>query len=75
MSLAIQNRIELTNEQLQSYKTDGFLILRGVFNANEMQELLAESDRLLTERSDLINPRNLRCRYLVMRLSITRAQH
>ena len=29
-----------------------------------MQELLAESDRLLTEHRDLISPNNLRCRYM-----------
>ena len=56
--------VHLTPVQLHEYETHGFLILRGVFHADEMHELLAETERLLTERRDLISPNNLRCRYM-----------
>jgi 2-aminoethylphosphonate dioxygenase len=64
MTSAVDNDVFLTPEQLREYETRGFLILRGVFPADEMRQLLAESERLLTERRDLISPNNLRCRYM-----------
>jgi hypothetical protein len=51
-------------EIVARYQTVGFFILRGLFSGAEMQALAAEADRLLTERADLISPKNLRCRYM-----------
>lgn len=46
------------------YDDLGFIVLRKVFSADEVAQLRAESERLLTECSHLINPNNLRCRYM-----------
>ena len=46
------------------YQSNGFFVLRNVFDASEMRDLLAEADRLLAEHRDLISPHNLRCRYM-----------
>jgi ectoine hydroxylase-related dioxygenase (phytanoyl-CoA dioxygenase family) len=54
----------LSGQQLRDYARDGFVVIRGLFTAEEMLELQRESDRLLTDRKDLINPRNVRCRYM-----------
>ena len=64
MTNAVGCELHLTREQLRSYETDGFLVVRDVFSVDEMHELLAETERLLTERHDLISPNNLRCRYM-----------
>jgi len=52
----------LSKGQLADYREDGFLILRGLFSADEAAELQAEADRLL-QRTDLIDEQNLRCRF------------
>lgn len=54
----------LTPGQVHDYALHGFLILRNVFSEAEMRDLQTESDRLLTDRVDLIHPHNLRCRYM-----------
>jgi hypothetical protein len=54
----------LTEQQLHDYRQLGFVILRDVFRSDEMAGLVAECDRLLKENAHLINPRNLRCRYM-----------
>jgi ectoine hydroxylase-related dioxygenase (phytanoyl-CoA dioxygenase family) len=54
----------LSSKDLDDYRTHGFVVLRGVFSSDEMDELRQDTDRLLNERQDLINPRNLRCRYM-----------
>lgn len=64
MTTAVQVSRQVSDQDRRDYEVDGFLILRNVFTADEMQELIVESDRLLTERSDLISPNNLRCRYM-----------
>ena len=46
------------------YDKHGFLVLRNVFDRDEMHGLLDESNRLLSDCADLINQRNLRCRYM-----------
>ena len=51
-----------TEAQTQQYHRDGFLILRGVFNAAEIAQLADEAMRLL-ERRDLMDPDNIRCRW------------
>ncbi len=64
MTSAVDRDVHLSSEQLREYETHGFLVLRDVFHADEIGELLAETERLLTERRDLISPNNLRCRYM-----------
>ena len=54
----------LSEDQMRRWRADGFLILRDFFSPDEMHTLLAESERLLTERRDLIDPCNLRCRFM-----------
>lgn len=54
----------LSDEQLAAYQEHGFLVLRGLFTPEEMTALRDETDRLLNERSDLIDRNNLRCRYM-----------
>ncbi|HEY2250819.1 MAG TPA: phytanoyl-CoA dioxygenase family protein [Planctomycetaceae bacterium] len=50
--------------ELDEYRQAGFIIRRHAFSADEMAELADECDRLLTERTDLIDPLNLRCRFM-----------
>lgn len=64
MSTLINDSSVQSNDLAAEYWKNGFVILRKVFDPGEMQELLAETDRLLTERTDLISPNNLRCRYM-----------
>ncbi|HVJ69752.1 MAG TPA: phytanoyl-CoA dioxygenase family protein, partial [Caulifigura sp.] len=54
----------LTSGQRDAYERDGFLVLKSVFSPGEMLELRAETDWLLTERRDLIDRFNLRCRFM-----------
>jgi len=46
------------------YDQDGFVIVRELFTPSEMKTLSDDADRILRECSDLISPRNLRCRYM-----------
>src|SRR5580700_9112044 len=63
MSVALETKpTKLTPIQRQCYREDGFLILRGVFSGAEMAMLSIEVERLL-QRIDLIDTRNLRCRW------------
>jgi ectoine hydroxylase-related dioxygenase (phytanoyl-CoA dioxygenase family) len=48
--------------QAHRYHDDGFLIVRGVFGADRVAELDAESERL-RQRADLIDQNNIRCRW------------
>ena len=64
MTMLVDRVEKLSQKQISEYETHGFLVLRNVFDADEMRDLCSESDRLLTERRDLINPNNLRCRYM-----------
>jgi hypothetical protein len=54
----------LSPVELEEYRRLGHVVRRGVFSAAEMAALRRESERLLTERGDLIDPCNLRCRYM-----------
>jgi hypothetical protein len=54
----------LSTCELEKYWQLGFTIRRAVFPADELAELAAECDRLLAERRDLIDPLNLRCRFM-----------
>jgi ectoine hydroxylase-related dioxygenase (phytanoyl-CoA dioxygenase family) len=53
---------ELTPQQLRAYTDQGYLILRGIFHADEISAAITEAERL-AQRSDLIDTRNLRCRW------------
>lgn len=64
MTVLIDGTPQLDVDFQHEYRTNGFFVLRNVFDANEMRELLVESNRLLTEHRDLISPNNLRCRYM-----------
>lgn len=54
----------LSPEQMDPYRAEGFVIVRQLFRMAEIDELRDETERLLTERQDLISPHNLRCRYM-----------
>lgn len=45
------------------YHREGYLILRGVFSAAEIDGLSADVDRVCRERQDLIDPHNMRVRF------------
>ena len=64
MTMLVNGVEELSQDQISEYESQVFLVLRNVFDADEIRILLLESERLLTERRDLINPNNLRCRYM-----------
>ena len=51
-----------TGRQVQSYRTEGYLILRDVFRADEVAALASESQTLVA-REDLIDTANIRCRW------------
>jgi hypothetical protein len=60
MSTAV---VPVTDEQIRQWDEDGFTIVRRLFSSSEMAAARAESDRLLT-RTDLMDTRNLRCRWM-----------
>ena len=53
---------QLDARAVLQYKEDGFLIVRGVFTADEISALDSEAERLY-RRSDLIDSDNIRCRW------------
>jgi hypothetical protein len=53
----------LSPAQSQAYTEDGFLILPGFFETAQVQAVLEDSERLW-RRTDLIDSRNLRCRFM-----------
>src|SRR5262247_217432 len=53
---------QLDARAVLQYKEDGFLIVRGVFTADEISALDAEAERLY-RRNDLIDTDNIRCRW------------
>jgi ectoine hydroxylase-related dioxygenase (phytanoyl-CoA dioxygenase family) len=50
------------SSQALRYRTDGFLVVRGVFSPGQVAGLDAEARRLL-QRTDLIDTNNIRCRW------------
>jgi hypothetical protein len=54
--------VGLDSDQLRQYETEGFLILRDVFAADEMAELDVEASALWW-RKDLVDTENIRCRW------------
>ena len=53
----------LNEQQLLTWREDGYLVLRQFFSAEEIAAAGAEADELLERRRDLIDVRNLRCRF------------
>src|SRR5580658_6818051 len=62
MALAPAPTLGLSADQLSQYRTDGFLVVRQAFTPAEIQELGEEANRLWW-RKDLIDVKNLRCRW------------
>src|SRR5688500_839930 len=58
----IQTRRTLIAPELRQWKGEGFLILRNLFRREEMEALSEEAWKLTYQR-DLIDKRNLRCRF------------
>jgi ectoine hydroxylase-related dioxygenase (phytanoyl-CoA dioxygenase family) len=52
----------VTAEQIASYESDGYLILRRFFPAEVIAQASAEADALL-QRQDLMDMKNIRCRW------------
>lgn len=50
--------------QVETYNRDGYVVIRNVFTAVEMQELDRESARLFADAEGRISPQNLRCRFM-----------
>jgi ectoine hydroxylase-related dioxygenase (phytanoyl-CoA dioxygenase family) len=59
---AIADSPSLSAEQIQSYHDQGFLVVRGVFSADEIAALAAEAQTLF-HRRELIDTQNIRCRW------------
>jgi len=64
MTVATNSRQGLSESQRREYDEQGFVVLRGFFPAEAIASLREETDRLLEECGDLIDPCNLRCRYM-----------
>lgn len=62
MQTAFSPQYALDPTQLQHYETHGHVTLRGVFSADEIAAVGEEAERLLAG-SDLIDVKNLRCRF------------
>lgn len=50
----------LSDQQVASYREQGYLILRGVFSAQEMDRLRVLQEQVLRERPELLHPDNMR---------------
>jgi hypothetical protein len=53
----------LSGEQIRSWYEDGFLVLPGFFNPDDIAAAAAEADELLVRHQALIDVHNLRCRF------------
>ena len=62
MSVTTMPSSHLTAGDLERWRRDGYVIVRGLFGAAEMAELSDEAWRL-THQRDLIDKHNLRCRF------------
>jgi 2-aminoethylphosphonate dioxygenase len=58
----LHQRPSLTPKQVREYHRDGYLVLRGVFDLDEISAVDEEANSLMA-RSDLIDVANLRCRW------------
>src|SRR5436190_16751238 len=62
--MSLSPPVELDPTHRRAWDRDGFLILRKFFEKDDVQELIDETEWLLNERKDLIDPFNLRCRFM-----------
>lgn len=62
MSADLDRAPAVSSDELAQYHRDGYLIVRSVFNASEIDALAAECDTLLA-RHELIDTQNIRCRW------------
>src|SRR5204862_1873165 len=46
-----------------AYDRDGYVVVRGLYDDADVAAALAEAERLLVERRDLISTKNIRCRW------------
>ena len=53
----------LSNDDTAFYRAEGYLIIRGLFRPEEVRRLGADIDRVSRERTDLIDPNNMRVRF------------
>ncbi len=53
----------LSDEEMEFYRAEGYLIIRGLFRPEEVRCLAAEVDRVCRERTDLIDANNMRVRF------------
>ncbi len=58
----VSRRSRISADARRTYEESGFVVVRGIFAADEMARLSSAADRLLA-RSDLIDKQNLRCRF------------
>lgn len=61
-TIAADRHGKIRPEQVDDYHRDGFLILRGVLDEEEVVSLASEAETLLT-RKELIDTQNIRCRW------------
>jgi hypothetical protein len=61
---AVADRTGLAHAKLAQYREQGFVVLRACFARQEVELLAAEADRLLRDCRGLIDPNNLRCRFM-----------
>jgi hypothetical protein len=54
----------LTDDKLREYRAEGFIVRRGVFSSNEIAALIQECERLADPSTGLVDPKNLRCRFM-----------
>jgi hypothetical protein len=64
MSINATRAAGITPGQLKAFQENGSVVLRGVFSEAEMNSLQRECDRLLVKGADLIDPDNVRCRFM-----------
>ncbi len=54
----------LNPDQQADYANEGFVVLRNVFSAAEIQAAIREAESLLHDRANLVSIDNLRCRFM-----------
>lgn len=60
--MSIATMASITGDIVRRYNEDGYVVVRGLFEPDEMTAARAEADRLFARR-DLIDSRNIRCRW------------
>jgi ectoine hydroxylase-related dioxygenase (phytanoyl-CoA dioxygenase family) len=53
----------LSEEDIRFYNSEGYLVIRNVFETEQIENLAADIERLLLERHETIQPKNLRVRF------------